>query len=248
VPPAALARERAFAVTASAVLAAYNNVVGRHGWHDRWYVPLNTCATGAVLAAAAASGLKDADIGLGPGSWRLGRAGMCWAGAAAAGWLLVATVPATRPVLMDKRSAGLDGRGVAYQAAVRIPVGTVLWEEIAFRGVLQASLRRVLPAPAAIAITSGVFGLWHLRPTWQALRTNGLADDGPRAAASVGAAVAVAASCGALLSWLRESSGGLGAPMALHLVTNSGAAVAAWAVRSRQHRSLTVRRTCQVPV
>ena len=221
-------------MTAAAVLATYNNVVGRHRWHDRWYVPLNACATGAVLAAAAASGLTDGDIGLGPGSWRLGRAGMWWASAAAAGWLLVATVPATRPVLRDKRSAGLDGRGVAYQAAVRIPLGTVLWEEVAFRGVLQASLRRVLPAPAAIVVTSGVFGLWHLRPTWQALRTNGLADNRGHAVRRVGAGMAVTAAGGALLSWLRERSGGLAAPIALHLVTNSGGAIAAWAARSRQ--------------
>jgi membrane protease YdiL (CAAX protease family) len=231
VPPTALARERAFAVAAGAVLAAYNNVVGRHAWHDRWYVPLNVCATGAALSAARASGLTAADIGLGPGSWRLGRSGSWWAGVAAAGWLLVATLPATRPVLDDKRSAGLDGRGVAYQAAVRIPAGTVLWEEIAFRGILQASMRRVLPAPAAIAVTSGVFGFWHIRPTLQALRANGLADDRLRAVAGVGAGVAVTGAGGALLSWLRERSGGLGAPMALHLVTNSGAAVAAWAVR-----------------
>jgi membrane protease YdiL (CAAX protease family) len=238
VPPTAVAREHAFAVTAAAVLATYNNVVGRHRWHDRWYVPLNACATGAVLAAAGASGLTRADIGLGPGAWRLDRAGVRWAGAAAAGWLLVATVPATRPVLGDKRSAGLDGRGVAYQAVVRIPVGTVLWEEVAFRGVLQASLRRVLPTPAAIAVTSGVFGLWHIRPTWQALRTNGLARDRRHTVARVGAVTAVTAGGGALLSWLRERSGGLAAPIALHLVTNSGAAVAAWAVRGRQRRRL----------
>jgi len=237
VRPVARARELAFAVTAAAVLATYNNVVGRHRWHDRWYVPLNACATGAVLAAAAASGLTDADIGLGRRSWRLSRAGMRWVGAAAAGWVLIATVPATRPVLGDKRSAGLDGRGVAYQAVVRIPVGTVLWEEVAFRGVLQASLRRVLPTPAAIAVTSGVFGLWHLPPTWQALRTNGLADERRHAVAGVGAGVAVTAAGGALLSWLRERSGGLAAPIALHLVANSGAAVAAWSVRSRQRRS-----------
>lgn len=232
-PSAAPARERAFAATAVAVLATYNNAVGRHAWHNRWYVPLNVCATSAVLAAGAASGLSPIDIGLGPNSWRIGRAGTWWTCAAGVGWLLVATMPATRPVLADKRSAGLDGRGVAYQAAVRIPVGTVLWEEVAFRGVLQASLRRVLPTPAAIAVTSGVFGVWHLRPTWQALRTNGLADDRGRAAVRVGAGMAVTAAGGALLSWLRERSGGLAAPIALHLVTNSGAAVAAWAVRSR---------------
>ena len=99
--------------------------------------------------------------------------------ALAAGWLILAAVPAARPVLGDRRITGLTGRGVAYQALVRIPVGTVLWEEAAFRGVLQASLRRVLPGPAAIAVTSAVFGLWHIRPTADALRINQIGGQPP---------------------------------------------------------------------
>ena len=191
----------------------------------------------AALAAAAARGLTTADMGIARGSWRPGRSGAWSVGAAGAAWLIVAAVPATRPVLRDQRSAGLDGRKVAYQAAVRIPVGTVLWEEVAFRGVLQASLRRILPTPAAIALTSGAFGLWHIRPTLQALRANDLAAGRRRAVAGAGAGVALTAAGGALLSWLRERSGGLAAPMALHLVTNSGGAVSAWAARSAGRRT-----------
>jgi membrane protease YdiL (CAAX protease family) len=74
-----------------------------------------------------------------------------------------------------------------------------------------------------------VFGLWHVRPTLQALRANGLAEDRRRAIAGAGAGVAVTAAGGALLPWPRERSDGLAAPMAVHLVTNSGGAVAAWA-------------------
>src|SRR6202034_2812716 len=151
--------------------------------------------------------------------------------ALAAGWLILAAVPAARPVLGDRRISGLTGRGVAYQALVRIPAGTVLWEEAAFRGVLQASLRRVLPGPAAIAVTSAVFGLWHIRPTADALRINQIAAS--RAALGpVAAAVAATAAAGLLLSGLRERSGSLAAPMLLHLSANSGAVLAAWAVQN----------------
>lgn len=228
------ARDTGFAIATCAVLAAYNNVLGRHPWHDRWYVPRNACATGAALSAAAASGLTAADIGLGRGTWRLGRPGSRFAAAAAAGWLLAAVLPASRPLLGDKRIAGLDWRAVAYQAVVRIPVGTVLWEEVAFRGVLHAALRRVLPSRAAVAVTSGVFGLWHIRPTLQALRANGLAGDRTQAAAGVCAGVISAAAGGALLSWLRDRSGGLAAPMALHLAANCGGLVTARAVSGGQ--------------
>ena len=223
-------RDTGFAIASCAVLAAYNNVSGEHPWRGRWYVPANACATGAALSAAAASGLTAADIGLGRDAWLPGRLASGLAAAAAAGWLLIAVVPATRPLLDDKRITSLKGRAVAYQAAVRIPIGTVAWEEIAFRGVLQAALRRVMPEPAAIAVTSGVFGVWHIRPTAAALRVNGLAGDRGQVVARVAAGVAVTTAGGALFSWLRARSGSLTAPVLLHLATNCVGPVVAWAV------------------
>ena len=152
------------------------------------------------------------------------------AAAAAAGWLIVAVVPTARPILNDKRITALGGRAVAYQVMVRIPVGTVLWEEIAFRGVLQAALRRVMSEGAAITVTSGVFGIWHIRPTVEALRVNGLAGERRHAAARVLAGVAVTTAGGVLLSWLRARSGSLAAPVLLHITANCGGLVTAWAV------------------
>jgi uncharacterized protein len=60
-----------------------------------------------------------------------------------------ALTPATRPLLRDERITSLTARELGYHVLLRIPVGTVLWEEIAFRGVLHAALRRVLAEPAA---------------------------------------------------------------------------------------------------
>jgi hypothetical protein len=88
---------------------------------------------------------------------------------------LAAAIPGVRPLLDDQRIAGLDRRQLAYQVLLRIPVGTVAWEEIAFRGVLQAALRRVLDEPVATAVGAAVFGLWHIRPTAEALAVNRLA-------------------------------------------------------------------------
>jgi membrane protease YdiL (CAAX protease family) len=233
VPAAGTVRHDAgFALAWAVLLTAYNDVFGRHRWHRRGYLPLNACAAGAALAAATASGLTPADLGLGRGRWWPGRAGCAMAAAVGTGWLLIAAIPATRPLLDDKRISGLDGRAVAYQALVRIPVGTVLWEEIAFRGVLQAALRRVMPQPAAVAVASVTFGIWHVRPTAEALRTNGLADDRRRAVAGVTAGVAATAAGGVLFSCLRARSGSLIAPVLLHLATNCGGAAAAWLAAS----------------
>ena len=81
--------------------------------------------------------------------------------------------------------------------------------------------------PAAIAVTSGVFGIWHIRPTAAALRVNGFADDRRQATARVAAATTAG---GALFSWLRARSGSLLAPVLLHLATNCVGPVIAWAV------------------
>jgi len=225
-------RDIGFAIASCAVLAAYNNVINRHPWHYQRYVALNACATAAALSAAAASGLTAADMGFAREQWPPGRLATGLAAGAAGTWLLVAVVPAARPVLNDKRINSLNGRAVAYQAVVRIPIGTVLWEETAFRGVLQAALRRVMPQTAAIVVTSAVFGIWHIRPTLQALRVNGLASDRRQATARLAAGVAATTASGVLLSWLRARSGSLAAPVLLHLATNSGGMAAAWAAAS----------------
>ena len=166
----------AFAAAACIALAGYNNLAGVLPWHRRWYPAVNALAAAATLAAAAASGLTPADLGLRRDRLRAGlRLGSAAAAPVVAAFGLAALTPATRPLLNDQRIAGLDRRQLAYQVLLRIPVGTVAWEEIAFRGVLQAALRRVLAEPAATAVGSAVFGLWHIRPTAEALAVNRLA-------------------------------------------------------------------------
>ena len=166
----------AFAAAACIVLAGYNNLAGARPWHRRWYPAVNALAASAALAAAAASGLTAADLGLRRDRLRAGlRLGSAAAAPVVAAFGLAALTPATRPLLDDQRIAGLDRRQLAYHVLLRIPVGTVAWEEIAFRGVLQAALRRVLAEPAATAVGSAVFGLWHIRPTAEALAVNRLA-------------------------------------------------------------------------
>ncbi|MFZ0192861.1 MAG: CPBP family intramembrane glutamic endopeptidase, partial [Streptosporangiaceae bacterium] len=166
----------AFAASAAMVLAAYNNLVAVQPWHRRWYPAVNACAATATLAAATTSGLTAADLGLHPDQLRSGlRLGSAAAAPVVAAFALAALTPATRPLLNDQRVASLTNRQLAYQVLLRIPVGTVAWEEIAFRGVFQAALRRVLAEPAATVVASATFGIWHIRPTAEALAANRLA-------------------------------------------------------------------------
>jgi len=217
----------AFAAAACAALAGYNNLAGQRRWHRRWYPAVNACAAAAALAAATASGLTAADLGLRPDRLRSGlRLGSAAAAPVVAAFVLAALTPVTRPLLNDERVAGLDRRQLAYQVLLRIPVGTVAWEEIAFRGVLQAALRRVLAEPAATAVASATFGIWHIRPTAEALAANRLARTRGARIAAVTAVVAGTAAAGALLSVLRHRSGSLAAPVLLHLAANCTAPLA----------------------
>jgi membrane protease YdiL (CAAX protease family) len=211
----------AFAAAACIVLTGYNNVAGARPWHQRWYPAVNALAAIAALSAAAASGLTAADLGLRRDRLRSGLGlGSAAAAPVVAAFGLAALTPATRPLLNDQRIAGLDRRQLAYQVLLRLPVGTVGWEEIAFRGVLQAALRRVLAEPAATAVGSAVFGLWHIRPTAEALAVNRLAAGRGARITAVTAVAAGTAGAGALFSLLRERSGSLAAPVLLHLAAN----------------------------
>lgn len=225
----------AFAAAAVAALAAYNNLAGARPWHRRWYPAVNACAAGAALTAATAAGLTGRDLGLSPDRLRPGlRLGAAAAAPVVAAFALAALTPATRPLLDDERVASLGRGQLAYHVLLRIPVGTVAWEEIAFRGVLQAALRRVLAEPAATTVASVTFGLWHIRPTAEALALNRLAPSRRARIAAVTAVAAGTAAAGALLSALRGRSGSLAAPVLVHLAANCAAPLAS-AIERRIH-------------
>jgi len=237
--------EVTFAAAVCAALAGYNNLAGLRPWHRRYYPAVNTLATAVTLAAAAASGLTADELGLGRDKLGQGlRLGSAAAAPVVAAFGLAALTPATRPLLDDQRVAALSGPRLAYHVLLRIPVGTVAWEETAFRGVLHAALRRVLAEPAATAVACAVFGIWHIRPAAEALAANRLAADCGARISAVAATAAGTAAAGALLSLLRERSGSLAAPVLLHLAANCAAPLAS-ALARRSRPGVTTGRRCR---
>jgi membrane protease YdiL (CAAX protease family) len=221
----------AWVVAAAAILAAHN-VLGNELLPEASYVPVNL-ATGVLLAGLAlASGASLLDLGLGRADMPRGLT----VGLAAA--VLVAVVlatglalDATRHLFEDERAAGLDGGGLAYQGLVRIPLGTAVFEELAFRGVLLALLLRVASTVTAVVMSSTMFGLWHILPTLSALRVNDVSVGPVGRAVAVGAAVLATGVGGAIFCWLRLRTGSLLAPVVVHIATNSLALVAAFLVQ-----------------
>jgi hypothetical protein len=217
-------------VAALGLLAAVNVLTGIV-WPAA-AVPAKLVVAALLLVIAHACGLTWGDLGLG----RRGLGRGVLVGLLAV--LLVAVVygiglalPPTRSAFVDTRAAGPVG-AMLYAALVRIPFGTVLVEEIAFRSVVPGLVggtwwRRTLLASAA-------FGLWHIVPSL------GLNSANAAVGATLGgwgvvgrAALAVVATFGAgiLLCWWRSwGRDHLAAPILAHLATNSLGVVLAWFV------------------
>src|SRR5690606_7882640 len=60
----------------------------------------------------------------------------------------------------------------AEEVLLQVPVGTVLLEEVGFRGVVYGLAERAHGPLAATAVSSGLFGLWHVLPALDAYRAN----------------------------------------------------------------------------
>ncbi|MFF5933178.1 CPBP family intramembrane glutamic endopeptidase [Streptomyces sp. NPDC012508] len=215
------------------VLAAVNAVNNRLA--PGFYVPV--CVTTAVLLVVIArlSGLTADDLGLGRASARRGlRWGLILVVAVVTVYLAVLAMPFTRDVFQDQRAADLTVGELLYRVLVRVPLGTVLLEEIAFRGVLWAMLERRWGHIWATALSSVLFGLWHVLPSRGLTRANAafeaLFGTGPAGVAlSVVTGVVGTALAGVLLCELRRRSESLIPPMALHYAVNSTGYALGWA-------------------
>ncbi|GGN09045.1 CPBP family intramembrane glutamic endopeptidase [Streptomyces fuscichromogenes] len=220
------------AVAAVVVVLVLANLLNNR-WAGSWIL-LTAVAVAAVLVGLLFwAGGSWAELGLGRNTLADGAR---WAttliGIVVAVYLCGALLPVTRGLFADQRTDALSGAEITFKALVAVPVGTVLLEETAFRGVLFALLRRLHTATTAAVLSSVLFGLWHILPSLN------LDKDKPTLGSLFGHSVAGAvvvdvgavlftAVAGCLLCWLRDRSGSLLAPMALHWAVNAlGYAVA----------------------
>lgn len=158
------------------------------------------------------------------------RAGCTWGlGVLAVVFLVLLTaalLPATNGFLHDSR-ADISGSRLLYDLFVTILLGTVIPEELAFRGLLLGSGIQVFGTWRAVLITSALFGLWHIAPTLHTMSDNQTVRHASAALVVLGA-VAVTFVAGVIFCWLRLRSGSLVAPAIAHLATNGLALAVAW--------------------
>ena len=191
--------------------------------------PVAVALTAGLIAVAVAAGMSPAEIGLARGD---ARRGLRWGAAAGAIAVAVYGIALLVPAATARVPADpLDGASVLLTVLVVIPLTTVLPEELAFRGVLLGLLDRTLRQRFAIAVSSALFGLWHVlaaRSGTPASRTAADSVTGvvgnptTSSALLITGTILVTTAGGYLLCWLRVRSRSLLAPMLAHWALNAG--------------------------
>lgn len=148
------------------------------------------------LAAAALillSGLAAGQVGL----------TLSGIGYALGGVAVIAAGHGAAVLLARRRYAQPVSKRPFYDALIGVPLATVAFEEVAFRGVLWALIAHDHGPIWATGVTAVLFGLWHLSPE----------------PGTVGE-VAFTTLAGVVLGVLRDLSGGLLAPFVVHWTAN----------------------------
>ena len=200
------------------------NVADKYGPHHTGLIAGPIVALALVLLARRA-GLTWHDLGL---SKRTLVPGLKYAigaiGAVAIVYAVGVALPLTRPAFHDVRYH-LHLSAALLTAFIVVPLGTVLLEEVAFRGVLLGLVRRHRGATWASITSSVLFGLWHILPSLRLNHANQavgavLGTGLTGRVLAVAGVVAFTALAGVLLCELRRRSGSLLASAGLHWATN----------------------------
>lgn len=225
---------RVFALLAAVVtLAASTTLANRvlPGWA---YPVCGLVAAAALVALARAAGLSWSDLGL-RSFRRPVLVGLAGAGLIAVVFGIALAVPSLRTVYQDGRVGTPDFGQLLWLTCGRILFGTVLIEEVAFRGVLPALLgarddRWHWPP---ILGAAALFGLWHFLPALAIGRNAAVHAVFGSTPTVVLQALAMAAAgvAGIFLHWWRHTGRGVLASVIVHFTTNAGGLTLAVLVR-----------------
>ena len=193
-----------------------------------WRVPANLACAAAMVGLARIRGATLAEQGVATESAPEGlRLGVCVGAAVAAATGALSFVPQTRQLIDNPRIDELSIRGMLYESVVRVPLGTALPEELICRGALPAMVSEKRSRRVAVAVTSLLFGLWHILPTYDRIRAQGQIP-ASRVAGRVALSVLVTTAAGWAFSWLRYRSGSVIAPAIVHTKFNSSGIIGSW--------------------
>ena len=193
-----------------------------HRW-PTWSVLVGVTTTVALAVLARWAKLGVADLGLARSAWM---SGLRWGGAcvavAAVAYAVALLIPAARAAVTG--TAGSWSQALIVALLV-IPLGTIIPEEFAFRGMLWGLAHREWGRWAATFVSSTVFGFWHVAPALGGGSANE-AFDSLVGGGTLGLLLRVAGTvvftgvAGVLFCELRVRSGSLLAPVLAHWAVN----------------------------
>jgi CAAX protease family protein len=154
-------------------LVGYANVIANEVLDEVWDIPFNLGILGVALLIARRAGTTWTSMGLRSDRVKRGvTVGGIVIGIITVGVAIGIAIPATRELFRDERIIDNSVPWVLFQALVRVPLATALYEEVLFRGIVFGMLiRRRSPLVAGL-MTSVIFGLWHILPTIELRDTN----------------------------------------------------------------------------
>lgn len=220
-----LARRPYVAAGVCVALLAVWDIAVRPALAENVHVEGGLVVAACLVGVAFWGGLDVDRLGLSP---RRVPAGLAWGALAFAAVTVVVLLGLVLPTTRSSFHAAqgeISGGELLLQVLVVIPIGTVVVEELAFRGALLGLLREAMPSMRAVIVCSVLFGLWHIPGV--------LADSSGSTFRTLGAVVGTFIAtfvAGLVFCWLRIKSGSLVAPALAHLATNTVALVVAWMV------------------
>ncbi|MEI8082683.1 MAG: CPBP family intramembrane glutamic endopeptidase [Actinomycetes bacterium] len=201
---------------------------------DKSYLLICFIATAVLILIARLDGLTWTDLGLGHSTWVQGLIWSAWVALAVlAFYAIAASIPATRKGFGDKRAAEQSLINLCYESMIRIPLGTALLEEVAFRAVLLAVVWAEWGQWWGVIVSSVLFGFWHVFPSLEFHENNESAQllgEGRSAQVrSVVLTVLFTGAAGVGFCMLRIWSDSLFPPFVLHAFLNGIGVAVTWA-------------------
>jgi membrane protease YdiL (CAAX protease family) len=227
-------QRRLIALCVAIAVLAVSNVMSNRILPSWAYVPWNLSMAFVLLGIAYRGGAGPVAVGLGIRHWhRPVGVGLLLFGGTALLFALGMVVPATQSAFIDTRIGDANVQQMLWVVLVQIPLGTVVLEEVAFRGVLPALMGgspairwRWIPVLGA----SILFGLWHILPSIGIDNANAAVGGalGHNQVLTTTLAVVSMTIAGVAMCALAHLGKGIKTTMLLHWATNSLGFFAAW--------------------
>lgn len=208
-------------------LVMYANVIVNEVLRPPWYVPFNLAVLGIAILLARGGGATWSAMGMQADRVPRGiKVGGVIAVAIIAFFVVAAAIPSTRDAFEDQRIVEGSIWLSMYHALFRVPLGTALYEEVLFRGVIFGMLARRTSALKAAMWSSVLFGIWHILPSMDAIEANPIGNALGGSWEPVVAAVVSTFIAGLGFVWIRLYAGSIVAPILVHVAANSTAILA----------------------